>query len=294
MLYIATLVLFLPLFGGLYFLYSQDSKEVLPVVEPELIETFTVNLNSVQTTAHAAFVVSLNSSAVLYQKNPDKLLPLASLTKLVTTKVAHDRLLENTVAISKLQEFSEYGDSNLLEGQTWSTDELIDYTLVTSSNDGAHSLSKDSTDFTQKMNALVASIGAANTKFYNESGLDNDSAGIPGSKGTAQDMSKILSFLIKNDMSVYEKTQHSRITVMTPEGNHIAKNTNEVTNQIIGLLVSKTGYTDLAGGNLAIVADMGLNEPVVFVVLKSSKDDRFSDILKLQDEYFAQVRERMR
>jgi D-alanyl-D-alanine carboxypeptidase len=143
------------------------------------------------------------------------------------------------------------------------------------------------------MNALVSSIGLTDTHFYNETGLDNDNTGVPGSKGTAQDMSKILSYLVKNDLPVYEKTKHAQITVSSPEGTYVAKNTDEVTNKIIGLLVSKTGYTDLAGGNLAIVADMGLNEPVAFVVLKSSKESRFEDILKLQNEYFAQVRKNM-
>ncbi len=297
MLYLATLVLFLPLFGGLFFLYSQESKKDMPVIEAEVLTPITINLNSVQTTAHAAFVLSLNTNTVLYQKNPDKPLPLASLTKLVTAKVAEGQLTGDTITINKMEENAEYGDVNLQQGEIWNANDLIDYTLVTSSNDGAHTLSASSASpiaFTQKMNALVASIGAVSTHFYNESGLDNDTSGVPGSKGTAHDMSKILSYLVKNNLPLYEKTQHANITVETPTGARLAENTNEVTNKITSLLVSKTGYTDLAGGNLAIVADMGLNEPVAFVVLKSSRESRFEDVLKLQNEYFAQVREKMR
>jgi D-alanyl-D-alanine carboxypeptidase len=296
-LYMTTLVLLLPLFTGLYFLYSQDSRPKTPVVEQETITPISINLKDVQITAHAAFVVSLNTHDILYQKNQDKLLPLASLTKLVTAKVTHDQIKDDKIAINKLQEFAEYGDARLQEGQKWNAQDLIDYTLMTSSNDGAHSLSSASAAsplaFTKNMNALVSSIGLTSTHFYNETGLDNDVTGVPGSKGTAQDMSKILSYLVKNDLSVYEKTKHAQITVSSPEGAYLAKNTNEITNKITGLLVSKTGYTDLAGGNLAIVADMGLNEPVAFVVLKSSRESRFEDILKLQDEYFAQVRKNM-
>ena len=154
--------------------------------------------------------------------------------------------------------------------------------------------SENSEAFVKDMNKLVASIGLIDTRFYNESGLDNDEAGILGSKGTAQDVSKILSYLLKDDLPLYEKTKHATITVSTPEGIQKASNTNDVANAITGLLISKTGYTDLAGGNLAVVADMGLNEPVAFVVLKSSRESRFDDILKLQEEYFAQARERMR
>ena len=296
-LYLTTLVLFLPLFVGVTFLYIQDKNIEETAIKPELITPTSINLENVQTSAHSAIVVALNSNTVLYQKNSDKSLPLASLTKLITAKVAEDQSIKNTFKISKMEEMKEYGDGKLIEGEQWQKNDLIDYTLVTSSNDGAHTLlanTKNPALFIQNMNMLASTIGLTQTKFYNESGLDNDEAGIIGSKGSAQDVSKILSYLIKTDLPLYEKTKHSTITVSTPEGTQIATNTNEVTNKISGLLISKTGYTDLAGGNLAVVADMGLNEPVAFVVLKSSKEERFDDILKLQNEYFRQVRERMR
>lgn len=296
-LYISVLVLFLPLFGGLFFLYSQDSKEVAPVIVPEVLSPLSIHLDSVHTTAYSAFVVSLNTHDILYQKNPDTQLPLASLTKLITAKVIEDQIKGDTIVVNKMEDNTEYGDANLRQGETWNTQQLIDYTLITSSNDGAHTLSSSSLSsipFTKQMNMLVANIGALSTQFYNESGLDNDVTGVPGSKGTAQDISKILSYLVKNNLPLYEKTKYSHITVRTPEGQYLAENTNEVTNKITGLLMSKTGYTDTAGGNLAIVADMGLNEPVAFVVLKSSKESRFDDILKLQEEYFTQVRKNLR
>jgi D-alanyl-D-alanine carboxypeptidase len=48
-----------------------------------------------------------------------------------------------------------------------------------------------------------------------------------------------------------------------------------------GLLLSKTGYTDLAGGNLVIVFDVGIGHPVAIVVLGSTRDARFTDVEKL-------------
>jgi D-alanyl-D-alanine carboxypeptidase len=296
-LYIATLVLFLPMVAGLYFLYLEDNSNKEEAVQPEPVERISINLNDVQTDAHSAVVVSLNDSAVLYEKNANKPLPLASLTKLVTVKVAEDMIDRNTVTVDKMTDFAEYGDAQLIEDQTWSKDELIGYTLVTSSNDGAHTLAQNSkhpNSFTNNMNGLASTIGLTSTYFYNETGLDDDSRGVIASRGTASDISKILAYLIKTDLPLYEKTQHGIITVSTPSGWREATNTNETVDQIPGLLVSKTGYTDLAGGNLAVVADMGLNEPTAFVVLKSSKNSRFEDVLKLQEAYFEKVRERMK
>lgn len=296
-LYLSTLVLLLPIFSGVYFLFVEETKREEVYVEPEPVEQISVSLNQVQTIAHAAFVISLNSNNVLYQKNADKSLPLASLAKLVTAQVAQTQIDTPTVTIKKMQEFAEYGDQALSQNQNWDKEKLIQYTLITSSNDGAHSLAKNSKNsemFTDNMNNLVASIGLLNTRFYNETGLDNDDSGVIASKGTAQDISKLLSYILKNDLALYEKTQHAASAFFSSSGNQIATNTNETVDKIPGILVSKTGYTDLAGGNLAIVADMGLNEPVAFVVLKSSKEARFDDVLKLQEEYFTQVRERMR
>lgn len=296
-LYLTTLVLLLPLFASVFFLYNESTKQPEVILEPESIEVTQVDLNKVNTAAYSAIVVSLNTGAILYQKNQDLPLPLASLTKLVTIKVAENQSTGENVSIKKGTEFPEYGDIQLSEDAVWDIHDLSNYTLITSSNDGAHSLlknSKNSFSFTKNMNTFTASIGLVNTHFYNETGLDNDDTGILGSKGTAKDVSKILSYLVKNNLSLYEKTKYATVTIPTPEGVREVANTNEVANQITGLLVSKTGYTDSAGGNLAIVADMGLNEPTAFVVLKSSKEARFEDILKLQKEYFTQVRERMR
>lgn len=294
-LYMTTLILFLPLFGSLYYLYSLEPEpEVVEIVEEQIVK-IDVDLKNIKTTADSVMVISLNDGKVLYQKNPNTLLPLASLTKLMTAKVADDQTSKNYVTVNKMQD-PTYGDSKLSNGEVWNKENLIAYTLITSSNDGAHTLSlnTDSSSFVNSMNSLASTIGLTSTKFYNETGLDNDEASIPGSKGTVSDVSKLLSYLIKNDIGLYEKTKYETSLIDSPTGYTLAKNTNEAADEMIGLLVSKTGYTDIAGGNLAIVADMGLNEPTAFVVLHSSKEDRFNDVLKLQNEYFAQVANRMR
>jgi D-alanyl-D-alanine carboxypeptidase len=62
---------------------------------------------------------------------------------------------------------------------------------------------------------------------------------------------------------------------------HEAYNTNDILTDIPNLLGSKTGYTDLAGGNLTIAFDAGYNRPIIVTVLGSSRNERFSDIKKL-------------
>ena len=60
-----------------------------------------------------------------------------------------------------------------------------------------------------------------------------------------------------------------------------AVNTNERIADIPGLIGSKTGFTRLAGGNLVIAYDAGLNRPIVIAVLGSTRKGRFSDVTTL-------------
>ncbi len=46
-------------------------------------------------------------------------------------------------------------------------------------------------------------------------------------------------------------------------------------------MASKTGFSDLAGGNLAVVYDAGINHPIVAVILGSTYTDRFIDMVEL-------------
>ena len=75
-----------------------------------------------------------------------------------------------------------------------------------------------------------------------------------------------------------ERTKEPTLLFASEEFTHEGINTNTEITKLPQVLASKTGFTDLAGGNLAVVVDVGLNHPVVIVVLGSSKEGRFSDV----------------
>lgn len=62
---------------------------------------------------------------------------------------------------------------------------------------------------------------------------------------------------------------------------HQVKNTNEAVERFPGLIASKTGFTSLAGGNLAVAFEAGPMYPIIIVVLGSTLEERFNDIEKL-------------
>jgi D-alanyl-D-alanine carboxypeptidase len=72
---------------------------------------------------------------------------------------------------------------------------------------------------------------------------------------------------------------------------YLVKNTNDIATQIPGLMISKTGYTSMAGGNLTVVFDPELGRPIIVTVLGSTRDDRFTDVMALVDATMEHIKD---
>ncbi len=245
--------------------------------------------------AKSAYVFDLRSGEMLYAKNAEARLPLASLTKLMSALVALD--LSPSYGTVKVTDgaLTNYGDSGLQVNEKWSLKNLLDFSLLTSSNDGIRAvalslaalekgdLSDDErvASFVVAMNSKASELGLKNTYFWNETGLD-ESAVKNGAYGSAHDVATLLGYLLTKYPEMLEATRE-RETVIASMSNiaHAARNTNSLVGAIPGLLASKTGFTDIAGGNLAFAFDPELGRPIVVAILGSSAEGRFTDAEKL-------------
>jgi D-alanyl-D-alanine carboxypeptidase len=125
--------------------------------------------------------------------------------------------------------------------------------------------------------------------FLNGTGLD-ESATMAGAYGSAEDIARLLAYGIRSNSDVFAATARDTMVITSESGTqHRAVNTNEALNAIPALIAGKTGYTDLAGGNLAIAFDAGLERPMIIVVLGSTQDGRFEDMKTLVDAARAYV-----
>lgn len=265
--------------------YAKDSKKV----GEQKVSAF----ENLELTGKAAMVLDVVSGKELFSKNPDMPLPLASLTKVMTAIIA-DKKLDNDLRIRIEREYLEpEGDSQLLVGDSWQARDLRDFTLLTSSNDGAFALAavtgaggvapdkrQAESEFVKEMNVLAEEIGMTSSKFFNEHGLDRaEEKG--GAYGTAKDMVTLFEYTLKNYPEVLEVTRYKNVNFASAARVYPAGNTNALVDKIPNLIASKTGYTDLAGGNLIVAFDAGLNRPIIIAVLGSSQEGRFSDTLQL-------------
>jgi D-alanyl-D-alanine carboxypeptidase len=249
----------------------------------------------IELSAKSAIVWDVKEGRAIYSHNPDMLMPLASLTKVMMAVTAESLVPDYTVVTIRKEFLEEEGDSGLLEDENWTLKDLLDFSLVASSNDGARAIASvvgavssgsasydiGRKEFIERMNEMAKKIGLTSMYFTNENGLDsNESLG--GAYGTVRDVAKLFDYTLRNSPELLESTKHSssKITSLSNVV-HTAKNTNSSVDKIPGVIGSKTGFTTLAQGNLAVVFDAELGRPLVISVLGSTFDGRFTDVEKL-------------
>ena len=241
----------------------------------------------------AAFVWDVQAKRALYQKNPDEELPLASVTKLMTALIAHE-LLRGTESVPvTLSAIRQDGVSNFVDGETFTLQNLSDLTLISSSNDGAFAIATavgsllsekdEAAAFVQAMNIRADELGLQKTSFRNPTGLDISTTEA-GAMGSARDMVFLMEYILEHEPNILANTTKPAMRFYNDSGAyHDVANTNAAIPDIAGLIGSKTGYTELAGGNLAIAFDAAPNRPIIVVVLGSTRSERFSDVVTLSD-----------
>jgi len=273
-----------------------EAVEVMP--EPSEAEARNY-FEDIDVVARSAYVWDVKNQKALFNKNADEQLPLASITKLMTALVAYELMGSDSTIDITIDAVRQDGDSGLNDGETFSFYDLTDLMLVTSSNDGAYALASaagalltetnNSTGtFVKAMNMRAGEIGLSQTYFNNPTGLDiSETKG--GAYGSARDVAFLMEYIISNHPSVVELTKVDSLSIPNENGEkHLAANTNSAMENINGLIASKTGYTDLAGGNLVIAFNAGLNRPIIVSVLGSTFQDRFDDaalLAKQAQEY---------
>ncbi len=247
--------------------------------------------------AKSIYVWDINEHKKLYGVNEHTTLPLASVTKMMMAVVAKELLPGGNAITIRADDILLDGDTGLRVGEKWTLDELLKFTLVASSNDGAsaiasvagatlaYSTTTNVTEskrlFIDKMNKKAQDIGLTSTRFYNESGLDLESL-TSGAHGSARDMAMLFEYVFRKYPELFTPTSYASIDI-TSESNivHQVANTNQSVKHIGGIIGSKTGFTTLAGGNLVVIIDIGINHPVVIAVLGSTYDGRFADVEQL-------------
>lgn len=242
-------------------------------------------------TARAAYVLDGATGETLFEQNADVQLPLASLAKVMNALTALAVAPRYALVPLTPESLEAEGDSGLRDEEHWPLTDLLSFSLAASSNDGAlaaaaaaesflapaDTASGAMSAFTEAMNRSARALGLTASYFLNPTGLD-ESRELAGAYGSARDVSRLMLAALQTHPELFDATT-ARTTLFTEAGGqgHTAENTNKIADQIPLLRASKTGFTDLAGGNLSVVFDAGVGKPVVVTVLGSTEEGRFAD-----------------
>lgn len=290
---LAALALVAAVFGVFLFLpFSFGTKPAAGANIALATTTPPTTFLQVPLTARAAVVYDLTTGKELYAQNADAQLPLASLTKLLTVYAAFTHLAPSTAVSIPASVVNLTPPRLFSPGETFALSDLARITLTASLNDGAAAIAlataaREQVSTSQMLANAASGLDLAQTYAVNGNGLDMSTM-ISGGYGSAHDIAILAGALVDKAPSVAAATIESSASADSESGKHFTvHNTDPIVGNVPHLLLSKTGFTDLAGGNLALVFDVGLQHPVAVVVLGSTEKARFTDGMALVAATFA-------
>jgi serine-type D-Ala-D-Ala endopeptidase (penicillin-binding protein 7) len=230
-----------------------------------------------------AYVVDQNTSEPVFDKNSRAVVPIASITKLMTAMVVLDSKAPMTEQIEVTDEDRDYEKntgSRLSVGSVLSREDMLHIALMASENRAAAALSRyfpgGRPAFMAAMNAKAKELGMVDTHFENPTGLTSQNV------STARDLVKMVNAAYQYPLIRRFSTDHS-YEVYTGKRTLAYNSTNAlVRNPSWDIGLQKTGFINEAGECLVMQATID-NRPMIMVLLDSAgKYSRFADATRLR------------
>jgi serine-type D-Ala-D-Ala carboxypeptidase (penicillin-binding protein 5/6) len=260
--------------------------------------------------AEAAILLDAKTGRVLYEKNPDTVLGVASMSKMMTEYILLESIKEGKISWDQNVKINEYvhklsaapGLSNvgLTQGENYTVRELYEAMAIFSGNAAtvalAELISGSEKNFVTTMEKKAKELGMKDYNFVNSSGLNNKSlmgqhpAGGPEEENvmTARDTATLAFHLLNDFPEVLETTKVSKLKFKDgreyPNFNWMLPGLIFEYEGVDGL---KTGSTDFAGYGFTATAERNGQRFISVVMKSTSKDERFSDTTKLLDYAFS-------
>lgn len=247
---------------------------------PSLV--YGAQVNAPDISARAALFIDTKSGQVLFAKNPNSKLPIASLVKVMTVLVALDhKSMEDKFLVSQKATEAEPDEMILLPGERLTLKELLYGIFLISANDAAEVLAEEATgsreEFIQIMNSKASQLGMKDTYFANPTGLDEDN----NSYSTVYDLAILTRYLIRKYPEVVEITQTPHIYIpQTSEHQDYDMFTGiNLVTTYPGVVGFKTGYTPEANFTLITLARQNGHEIVGVLLGSENRRDEAKHIL---------------
>lgn len=259
------------------------NNRVVAGVEPGAAGAQKINLpknlgvSPPQLSATSALALDLDSNFLFFVKDPDKRVPIASTTKIMTALIAVDHFQPNQILTVSGVSLVSGSTMGLKVDEKLTFRSLLYGMLLNSGNDAAYTIAANFPGgvnaFVEAMNSRAKVLGLLNTSFENPAGFDS-----PNHFSSAADLSKIAGVVADNPL-LSRAVATREVTVSSADRGiiHPLKNLNKLLG-LPGVLGMKTGTTPVARENLVGLAERD-GHKILTVILGS--DDRFGETEKL-------------
>jgi len=245
-----------------------------------LIGCLTAVTEAVEVSAAAAVLMDADSGRLLYEKNGEKRMLIASTTKLMTALVALEQGgLQQEITVTG-GHMAEGSSMYLRPGEKLTLETLLYGLLLSSGNDAALAVTEcmgGAVPFVARMNEKAAELGMENTHFANPNGLDDEAH-----YSTAEDMARLAAAAM--DDPVLRRVASTRTARI---GGRTLTNHNKLLSRVEGCVGLKTGYTRAAGRTLVSCAE---RDGVRLVAVTLQDGDDWNDHASLYEQGFRVLR----
>ena len=240
--------------------------------------------------ARSAILIDYDSDEILYDLNTELEIYPASMTKIMTSIVAFDLLLNNKISLDdkfliseKAWRMSQSGYSSMfiMVNDEVSVADLLNGIIIASGNDAcvalAEGIAGTEENFVEMMNEKAQEIGMINSNFGNSSGINN-----PDNFSTVKDIALMSKYLIKNYPNLYEIYAVKEFTWNRTGGDPISQpNRNGLLFKNIGADGIKTGYLAVEKYSLASTIKKGNRRLIAVGSGFNTKASRTSESMKM-------------
>lgn len=250
-----------------------------------------INVNALEIDSKNAILYNMNDKSVIYEKNSEDIVQIASLTKIVTaiTVIENTDNLEKEITITKemLKGLEGYAKAGFKIGDKLTYMELLYALMLPSAADAAQALAIDTSgsieEFANLMNQKVEEIGVTNSKFDNPTGMDSEN-----NYSTASDLAQILIYSLKNEtFKTLFNTNYYTINSINKKIEKTLITTGSQYNLDTSIIKgAKTGFTYDAGMCLASTTSVdGVDYLLITLGAKARTTNNLKDTIKIYEYY---------
>lgn len=229
-------------------------------------------------TYKSAITMDAATGQILFEENANAVTPPASMTKLMTFAVLHDKLTSGSLSLTTPVPItaadSKIGGTQVFldPRETFPVEELIYAMMIQSANDAAHALARAAAGsvpaFVELMNAKARELGMLNTTFRTPHGLPPSSRRLAdGDLTSARDFAVLCRHLLQHtDVLKYTSVKNRDFGTARATGPQHMENHNKLLGKVAGVDGLKTGYTNGAGYCLSATAERNDRRLIVVVM----------------------------